>query len=262
MKIAGMNEVRPMAKKIRLTIEGEGVSPETVDLADVVEFLHDIRTAIHSTALSRGAHKSAIRLSLAKVNSGSLELLLTASDQAEAGYNALVLSVETGDSSLLPQQAVKSVLSMSKKATTRNWTIGLNGAGGRSAKIGPDSLPFTASFMEGRTSLLIHLIRVGGEGARTATVRLPSGDKLTADVSGEGLAKQLGERLYQDFEVVGDATWNSRTLKVVRFKIVDIGPYMESTSDPAAAITELSSSSGDIWHDVNPDEYVRDLRAD
>jgi hypothetical protein len=121
---------------------------------------------------------------------------------------------------------------------------------------------FSPPEIRGSTSLVIHLIRVGGEERSTATIRVPDGQKLTAEIASSRLAQELGTMLYQDIEVCGEAAWASKTYKLLEFKITGIGPYKESESDPLHAIEQLSVLSRGIWDNVDPRQYVADIRAD
>ena len=128
------------------------------------------------------------------------------------------------------------------------------------ARAGADALVASAR-IRGRTSLIVSVIRVGGEDKRTATIRLSDGRKLTATVASQELAKQLGARLYQTIEVNGEAEWSSKDVVVLEFKIDGIGNYSESSSDPVEALTKLSELSDGFWDSVDPDAYIREARS-
>lgn len=250
-----------MANRLKLQINGDGVFPDTVDLGDLIDVLRHVRSAVRSTAVTFGAAPSELRLSLKSVNRGSVRLELAADDRTASCYDYVVRAVATEDASTIPARAQESILALGRKVKARGWNLELVGLEHRAA-IRSDREPFSALITSGATSLLVHLIRVGGEGERTATIKLPDGTKLTADVASETLAKQLGERLYSTFEAMGQADWMSTSHRLVRFRITGIGSYDQSAADPVAAIRELSRLAGDRWDGINPDDYVRELRAD
>lgn len=251
-----------MAHKVKLAISGENVRPETVDMADLIDILKAFRSAVYATARERGHREDKIQMSLVSIQGGSSVMELDTDDQTEAQFDRIITAIKTHDPTLLSYKAREHIDILAKKAHARSWTIGLYGSANQAAIITPDALLFTPPVIRGNTSLVIHLIRVGGEEQSTATIRVPDGQKLTADIASPRLAQELGTMLYQDIEVCGEATWASRTYKLLEFKITGVGTYKESESDPIRAIEKLSVLSRGIWDNVDPRQYVADIRAD
>lgn len=115
--------------------------------------------------------------------------------------------------------------------------------------------------IEGETSLLAYIIRVGGENPPTATIRVDNA-RLTVPIVSQEVAEKLGPSLYRFVELHGKATWRASDWELTDFRILDVGPYREDKSNPRAALDELAAASDSIWDSIDPNEFVRELRED
>jgi hypothetical protein len=170
-------------------------------------------------------------------------------------------AIENDDPSCLSPAARQNADLLSQKARLRGWHIGVYSDDAHQTRIAPDTPLFSSVQTRGRTSLIVSVIRVGGEDKRTTFVRLPHGQKLTATIASRDVAKQLGANLYQTIEVNGEATWSSKDGTLLHLRIDGIGEYSEACSNPIAALTELSKVADGFWDKIDPNIYVREARS-
>lgn len=116
----------------------------------------------------------------------------------------------------------------------------------------------------GTTTLYAKVLAVG---PATASVRLHGGNVLWITLAA-GVADALAGRVGQTVGFVGTATWNAETRAVVSFEADRLSPYrdrdpgMDRPRTNIEAFAALAEAAGSRWDDVDPDEFVRDLRAD
>ena len=250
-----------MPSEIHMAIEGEGVKPETVSLTDLIFVLRRISTAVSATARDAGVED--IQVSLVSIDHGS-DRLTFKTDPSTYKYAARVIeAVIRRDPTKIPPIARQSLGDLWKKADQRSWKFSLQrGAGsGAIASIDPHFPLFDTPTVEGETSLLAYVIRVGGENPPTAQIRV-QGAKLTVPVASQEVAEQLGPNLYRHVEVYGKATWRVSDWELTDFRILGVGSYAEKTSDPRGALDELAAASQGTWDEVDPAKFVKELRED
>ena len=250
-----------MDRPLEIKIEGEGVSRETVDIADLAEILTAVRAAIGDGAGKRQRTRKAI-VSLESVADGSLAISLKAEPRAAEVYTRLIRAIGSDDPRGLSPSATRGADRLSAKARAKHWRIGLSNGDGHSALILPDKPLFSSSTFTGQTALVITVIRVGGEDKRTAQIRMTDGKTLMATVTGRDLAEKLGALLYRTIEVAGEARWSAKDGVILSLSINGIGAYAEAASDPLAAMRELNKLAGGFWDSIDPDQYVGELRSE
>lgn len=249
-------------KTFEISIEGLGVSPETIRLRDLFDVLHAFEAAVVFTAGQWLGDSEAAELHLVGVRSGSTTCSVAVAPQ---GYAAAVLcadAIRKGDLSQLPAKARKGLSDVSTKARTRNWTIQFFGNGEvPGAVIAPDTIFIADATIAGRSSLSGKLERIGGSASPTANFLLAENRRFTADVASQELAARLAPLLYHFVSVEGEAKWSSADLALVEFKITSISNYDEN-SDIAETLDELAKISGSCWDEIDPDEYIAGLRSE
>lgn len=103
-------------------------------------------------------------------------------------------------------------------------------------------------------------IDAGGTTRLTAKLRFENGEYFTVNLASLEMARQLGARLHEWVGLEGEAKWNSENWGLESFKVTKITEYYEI--DIVRAFNGLSDAAGDAWDEVDPEEYVQDLRAD
>jgi hypothetical protein len=196
------------------------------------------------------------------IRDGSVTLVLEAANSKVASeYSRLIDAIVADDPAGLSASARQSAARLSEKARQRNWSFQLRNGSGHAASISPVIPLFAYSSTLGATSVVARVIRVGGDGKRTATIQIAGGQKLTADVLSQELTRALGQRLYETLELHCEAAWSNKDRSILSLKIVGIGEYSERERDPQQALAELSEISGGIWDAIDPTSYVREIRS-
>ncbi len=251
-----------MAEKIfEISIEGQGVAPETIRLRDLFDVLSAFETAVIVTAGQLSADSAEAELHLVGIHKGSTACTVST---APAGYRAAALCTEAisrRDLSQLPMKARKGLLDVHAKARARKWRICVSdGNGMKPAEIEPDTTFIADATIAGLSSLSGKLDRIGGSASPTANFLMADGRRFTADVANQELAAQLAPLLYRFVSVEGEAKWSSIDLTLLDFKITGISGYDDS-ADIRETLDELAKISGGFWDSIDPDEYVAGLRS-
>jgi hypothetical protein len=251
-----------MTRPLEIRIEGDGVSRETVDLADLAEILAAVRAAVGEAEEKRRPGATQAVVSLESIADGSLAIALKAGPRAAQVYSRLIGAIASDDPRGLSSSALRGADRLSLKARAKNWKIGLSNGNGHAAQILPDKPLFSSSCVNGQTALVVTVVRVGGEDKRTAQVRLADGKIITASVASRDLATQLGALLYQTIEVAGEARWSAKNGVLLSLRIDGIAAYAEASSNPLAAMRELNKLAGGFWDSIDPDQYVGEIRSE
>lgn len=250
-----------MSNKIALTINGEGVSPETVPIADLIHILSQFSTALKATAESQGTLPRNINISLVDIRDGSDELTLHTDAKTHKHAQRIVDSLSSGDASGLPAKARNSLQNLWSRLNSRKWDVEVSRNGkSTAATIRHDKPLFGSTTTAGTTSVVAYIIRAGGDDP-TVAIKLQTGERLTAAVESRDLAQSLGKLLYKNVELIGEAMWATADFKMLTFRVTEIGKYVQEQSDPAATLETLSRLSGGLWDEIDPDEYLSDMRS-
>ena len=123
------------------------------------------------------------------------------------------------------------------------------------ARVGPDSYERLSErlFLTGETAVKGHVERVGGATSRRCALRVSFQNKLLfCGVANDDLVRQLGNFLYQNVTVRGEARWLRNSWHVVNLKIKSVSQQTGGTlaeafqalRDAAAALgTRLTTPS-------------------
>lgn len=115
----------------------------------------------------------------------------------------------------------------------------------------------------GITELYGRVILLSAEGA---SVNTHSGDRI--EIAPE--CKDFADlRVGRTYGFQGEAHWCLDSDRVVSFDAKRLGPYRDRDhpDDPrprtnAEAMDNLAKASGDRWDNIDPDEWLRELRSD
>lgn len=249
-------------KTFEISIEGQDVSPETVRLRDLFDILHAFETAVVLTASQRTSEGGTAELHLVGIKAGSATCSISVAPPGLAAAILCAEAIRKQDLSTLPAKARNGLLEISTKARRRNWTIRLFDAGSAlGATISPETAFVEDATIAGVSSLSGKLERIGGSATPTANFLLADGRRFTADVASQELAAQLAPLLYHFVSVDGEAKWSSFDMALVDFRITGIGSY-EEDSNVLETLGEMAKISAGFWDEIDPDEYIADLRSE
>ncbi len=148
--------------KLTLRISGADVSPDSVQLVDLIGLLRDFQVAVSASAAASGVPKEEIRISLTSIRTGSDVLGFATNQKTHRHASRLVGAIDRDDPSKLVPRARLSVQSMWRRAVTRGWTLEINarrGNGHRRATIAPHVEPFASARATGATSQIAYILR-------------------------------------------------------------------------------------------------------
>lgn len=121
---------------------------------------------------------------------------------------------------------------------------------------------------QGTTTIFGQCIEVGGDRRQKATIKPPQGKLIEVYLQDQSVAQELAQRLYRDVVLEGTATWliipqsSFDTFEMIDFVAHKVGEYNRGNLTLTEIMRELSDASGDAWDDIDPDEFVRELRRD
>ncbi len=247
-------------QSFNLKIDGDNVSPQTVDLGDLLDTLHNVRIAIIAAAVDEGQPRGSVFLSLQRIEKKCNLLTIGENEEARVGRIRVARAIRKRDMSLVPPESQEAIRKLWRKAAKQSWTIAFQDSEPE-AIIDPAKGVPTEKYLRGKTSLFVYVLRAGGEDP-TVQVKLATGQKVTFEVANSEIAVQLGERLYQYVVLKGDAKWLRGTQRIVQFKVTSIGHYNSRKASIKDTMAELSQIMGHHWKGVDADAYLREERSD
>lgn len=268
-------EVKPMRdRRFQLKIKGQNVSPETVSVGDLLDAVRRLELAAQATAHERGADGDMdLKLSLVGVSHGSDLLTLAASGPMVRSVGAITKAVRDDDYKQLPRYAVAQLRKMWERAREAAWEgyEFLSDGNG----IVPVEIRADESFLPLQTYEEPHTIYgtcfdIGGKKKPTAKVQL-MGERgyLTVLLPSKAFAAKISDHLYKPIGLEGVATWDYATRTLVSFVARAVTEFageftsaLDVKQDIVGTFDRLAAAAGNRWDDVDPDEYVRELRRD
>ncbi|MGE3181411.1 MAG: hypothetical protein AB7N71_07265 [Phycisphaerae bacterium] len=119
----------------------------------------------------------------------------------------------------------------------------------------------SSAFIKGETSVYAYLERIGGATKMGCGIRLADQRKMVfCSVAGKEIARELGQHLYKNVLLIGDATWlrknwRLRTMKITGFQPPKTGSLLES-------LRQAHGAGGRAWDEIeNPVEYLEEIRG-
>ena len=258
----------PPADRLDVRIRGEGVSPESLPLRDLLEVLRFTLEAVEATAESEGADRDDVRLSLTAVAGGSACPHLSLSPAAARAAHRFTERLNPERFAELPPRARDRTRDLIEKVRRSGWEsveFAPGGAAVAAAAVRADTDYPDRLLLRGRTTVFGYNLRPGGEGRHRGTkLRLADGSVISAKVRSAKLAKALGALLYENVCLEGEATWDALTGKIVAFRADGLADYRPPRGAAGAreALRAVAEASSGWWRDVDPDEFVNDLRAE
>lgn len=263
-----------LAQAFHFEVKGEGVEPGSIPLRELIGLMALLQGALTETAKARGLKDEALDYSLTAVNKGnSSDYQITASPEALANANYLTRAIANRDLLLaLPQAARDKVRELWAWTYEHGYdavAFSSNGSQITPAIIRADEEPPGERLTyRGTTTVYGVCTRAGGDTHRSATLRLADGKTKTVRLKTKSLAQELGRRLYQTVGLVGEAIWDADSRRIVAFQAESLSPFRDR--DPGAdrprsitrSLERLAEAAGGRWDEVDPDEFVRELRRD
>ncbi len=241
--------------------------PGSVDVKDLIEFLANWEKAILETAefnhVILPSRENATILSLVEITDSSYGLGMKILDKAVVAMGIISNAIATSRYDDLPPRAVEALAAVSKQAEKNDWAVQIvPGASDviKIAEISADNpVPaYTEPFVHGFTTLIGQLLLAGGAEPR-AEIRDDFGNRHSIKVDTE-TAKALAVRLYEQVSIDGEATWNTDTWQIIKFKATQVNDYR--SVNPVEAFEELSKRVQGAWDGVDVEAYFKTERSE
>ena len=248
--------------KLELRLLGDGVSPDTVDVADLATLLTGYKDAVLAAAKhTKSSSPEASTIALVGVVKGSDRLKLSVSQELVPSARAVSAAVRTDNWTTCGAESCRSVTNLVRLLRTRSWELELpsSSRGRRPVLRGntTTTAPVTYS-ASGETVLYGTVDNVGRE--KNPRLRLILADETAVEVSGSrDEIKALGARLFEPVALRGTATWDLESGKVTGFRLANVEDYEETNL--VDAFSELAEAAGTRWDDVDAAEFVHSARG-
>lgn len=253
---------------LKLRIIGDAVLPQTVKASDLGALLINWEDAVTATFQGETLLGSELReavVSLIDVAEGSNVLVFAIASAALTAVGMISEAVAGRRFADIPFKAQRAIYEISKQADRTGWAVEIvadEQLNIKQAIISSDNPvpPPIVPRAVGTTTLSGRLLRVGGAKPK-AEIRLNVGDRqiVYIDVN-EAQARQLASKLYEDVSIEGRATWNTNDWSIHDFKATRVTDYQ--AGGLVRAFEELAELSGGIWKDVDPVDYLNELRSE
>ena len=259
------------ANTFQLKIEGPDVTPESVDIVDLVKVLTALRSAVELIAKSDQGRGGDVALSLTGIGEGSDLLTLSGSPIALRSTSRLTVAIANNRFDSLPPAVHQHLRTIWKTTFDNGWTrcqFLANGSQITSTEISEDRELFPdKALFRGRTTVYGECVRVGGDVRKSATLKLLSGGTKTIRLKSKELAKELGSRLYQTVGLNGEAFWSVENRQLEDFRADELTPFRDRDDDAKErtirqSFEALAAAAGNRWDNVDPDKFVAALRCD
>lgn len=253
-----------LAPELELKLVGEGLAPGLVKSRELAEVMTALEDAVAATALRQepGIPRDALVVGLSGVAEGSIRLLFRSPSRAivSSAFTSLAVALNTASYGDLPNAALKPLSAIVAFAARHNCAAELRLPGREAplATLTADTRIPAPVQVSGSTTIYGRVIRVGGRRPR-AMVETAQGETLFCEVSRE-MARRLGERLYQQAEFRGTATWDADEWSLTGFKIETVEE--SGTLKPGVAIRQLRELVGRHFREIEDvPAYVASLRG-
>lgn len=242
---------------LELKFEGNQVNPDTIKPHEVAELIINFERALLSTIKQEHPEINTDHLlfSFHSIENKSLDLKFIAHKAKEVviGCYALIsTAITTSKYNTLNSDTVESLIEISR-FTKRHECVGYFRHDNRSlTTLTKDTeIKFDKSNeIKGETRIYAKILRVGGE-SPTVNLKIDDEYKLTINVK-EDLAKVLASKLYETAALIGVATWDKKSYKVIDFKITEVGEYeIKPLTETFDELRNLLSKHWDKIDDIN-----------
>lgn len=256
-----------MDHEVRIKLEnaaGDKLTPQRVELGDLLALLHGLRNAILLNAGIEDLERPPVGVSLVALETGSVVPVLRPATSLERSTDEVLEAIEKRAPGLLNRPAALAAHKAFEVARERRWVVHLGGRG-RSVTVS-ELEPFPApepepepAFVRGTTTLYGKCVMVGGPRTPRVKMTLLQGGSVELRASHD-IARQLGQRIFEVVGIRGEATWNAETWRIVEFTPFEVLDYEQAPVEKAFA--ELREVIGDAFDTDAAIDRMRSLRSD
>ncbi|MDD5302414.1 MAG: hypothetical protein PHS14_04820 [Elusimicrobia bacterium] len=256
----------PEGRRIfRFRLSGQGISPETVEVSELIEILEAVRDAVTSLMPTYEPEtKNGAVFSLVEITKESLGFVFKSSvpKEAEKAVRAVTRAIKSGNLGHIPAGSARGISRIASVTKRKRATASFMPARRQTvlAEVTPGSVFTQALEIDGATATLYGKVEKVGGATPKVTLRLSKEDMLFSCDASEEIAKDLGKRLYEWVGVEGSVTWRSSDLAAASFRIAKILPYREENL--SEGFRELAALIGPTWANLNVMDTLEEIRGD
>lgn len=264
-----------MTYRIEIRFNIPALTPNRLASTDVGELIAAIETMLQAIiardnpTLKLGERDVIISLAQVKSGSSAFEMTTELDSVVEPAYKLATHAITTKNFNRLPSRSVEAIKVIRKFSKTYSAPAELWELNGRDRQLAV-VLPSTeikaeeAGYIFGDTTLYGFLTGVAGESPPRATLRLLDGTSFSCNVTEKNsleVARQLGQRLYTEVGVRGNARWEYRDNLVLDYFLIE--ELTEFTPIPIEqALDALHDLAGEDYAAVDDiDALVNELRG-
>lgn len=254
-----------MARKIIEIILRGGVSPETVNVDELMAVIGELQLALFEMARSEGVALDGPYFSLVGISEGSHLSQVALSESAVVPMRIISGAVAERGSTSLPRAVQEKLHKIDSYARRKSWSFHVQGKQGLEdirfeiSRANPISKPKPPSKIAGQTTTYGKCLWVNGDKKQAGFDLLGHGTpRLVVNVPTEELIIRLGTGMYEVWRLEGKATWDAETWKITSLVLSDA---VLLNPDNDNLFERLAKSSEGQWDDVNAVSFVGDLRA-
>jgi len=252
--------------------DGPGIYPEYIPLGTLARALSAVQRLAVGAEIADGdeaEQEAESKVSLLQLRRGSAVCVF----RSEVPELALANLQETGAVLERPETIgdrgyiLSPVEELSAVARTLHSTIVVRKPGRDGAvlaTIGPESYASMSQTVltRGDAALSGKVVRVGGATERKCGLRIPGRTRmLICTVESADVARKLGQKLYEQVVVHGEATWLRTSWTVVGFKIREV--YQPRLGEAEEMIQALRNAGGSAWDQIDdPEAYLEEVTGE
>ncbi|SRR5258708_18555044 len=251
---------------IEIKILGENATPDKISSKDIGELITNIEIMLAAIVArdnpTLGLAESEITIGLADIKHESYDLLFQSSLETQVinAVGQITASINSGDYAKIPGKSIEAVRTVRKLAHKFSTDIEFwqnNGQRTRLATVNATTpIDVTVRTRTGKTTIYGKVVGVVGEDPPRARIRLFSGDLLICNITRRDelqIARQLGQRLYDEVGVYGEARWDLRDMSIEFFQIERVTEYSKKSVNEA--LDSLNSLVGEQYREI--DDFER-----
>lgn len=217
---------------IEIKFEGNGIKPSKVKASEIAELIKSYETSIVSLIKREYPEldEDFVLLSFDQIDDKSISIKCLAHKATQyviPAYLLLTTSVASGNYNQLPQEAVEGLRCLTRFSKKHNCDGNFIQNNQRLASFHPDTkITYSnENVIKGETTIFGEVQRAGGVDPRV-TLKINNEYTISFDVKKE-IAIQLAGNLYKDVSLLGIATWDKKTYRVLDFKAKAVSSIRE-----------------------------------
>jgi hypothetical protein len=263
-----MDRVTQKTSVFEIHLKGSGVRPEDIPLKTLAQILSAVQRMTSGSDASRWdkAEEEENALRLLRINRGSttLPIYVPAKDSAIHQLKYAQSVIESPESLGESDYLLGCLKDLSAASRVLECPIvvkrpGIHGEILTTINADTYNNITKSVFVHGTTSLVGRVERVGNATEAHCSLRTKSQDRMIyCKIGNIDLARQLGQLLYEEVQVHGEAMWIKSSWKIVDFKITEVVKRTKGTI--SEMIEALRKAGGDGWDDIDdPVAYIEEV---